>query len=231
MTRRSHSQQRATRSPQRRTQRPWRGLAIWFGAFLAVALVLYATRTPILQWIGRELVRADAMESSDAIIVLSGGEGDRELEAADLFAAHAAPLIVLTTERDSAALPELLRRKVKVERAVERQRRYLKELGVPESAIVVLEDQAKSTVEEASIVAAWIKTRQIRQVIIVSSSFHTRRAGYIFEWMLRGTGVVVRMRPAAQDRYKPDTWWTDRNTLLAGLVEWQKTIYYRLRYW
>jgi uncharacterized SAM-binding protein YcdF (DUF218 family) len=176
-------------------------------------------------------VRADAIEPSDAIIELSGGEGDRDLETADLFLARAAPLVVLTTERASAALPELLRRNVKVERPVEQRRRYLREMGVPDSAIVVLTDQAKSTVDEASIVTAWIKTRQIRRVIIVSSSFHTRRAGHIFEWMLRGTGVIVRVRPAAHDRYKPDSWWTDRNTLLTGFVEWQKMIYYRLRYW
>jgi uncharacterized SAM-binding protein YcdF (DUF218 family) len=176
-------------------------------------------------------VRADKIEPSDAIIELSGGEGDRDLETADLFAAHAAPIVVLTTERESAALPELLRRGVRVERPHAQRRRYLKELGVPESAIVVLPEQARSTYDEAVLVSAWIKSRQIRSVIVVSSAYHTRRAGYIFERMLRGTGVTVRMRPAAFDRYKPDEWWTDRNTLLWGLFEWQKTIYYRLRYW
>jgi uncharacterized SAM-binding protein YcdF (DUF218 family) len=51
---------------------------------------------------------------------------------------------------------------VKVERGVEQRRRYLKELGVPESAIVVLDGQVKSTVDEAVIVAAWIKTLKPR---------------------------------------------------------------------
>ena len=225
------SRYRGARNSGRRTRRPWRRFALWLVAFVVVALILYAVSTPVLQWMGRELVRADVIETSDAIVELSGGEGDRDIEAADLFIAHAAPLVVLTTERDDVALPELLKRGVKVERPVDQRERYLKEMGVPDSAIVVLSDQASSTVDEASIVAAWIKTRQIHSVLIVSSAFHTRRAGHIFEWMLRGTGVVVRMRPATQDRFKAESWWTDRNTLLWGLVEWQKTIYYRLRYW
>lgn len=229
MTHRSDSRQHDPRSQQPHTRRPWRRPWLWLGALAVAALVLPAVGKPILRWSGRQLVRADPIEPSDAIVELAGGEGDREIEAADLFAARWAPLVVLTTERDDP-LPELLRRGVKVERAVERRQRYLEELGVPASAIVVLTDQTNSTAEEASVVAAWIKTRQIRGVIIVSSSYHTSRAGHVFEQTLRGTGVVVRMRPAAQDRFRTDSWWTDRQTLLAGLAEWQKTIYYRLKY-
>ncbi|MEI6670242.1 MAG: YdcF family protein, partial [Acidobacteriota bacterium] len=222
------------RSPRHSQPKPrkWLRRFLWLsGGMLFVVVALYAASTPILQWIGRELVRSDAIEPSDAIVELSGGEGDRDLEAADLYKSKTAPVIVLTTERDDAGLPELTRRGVRVERGIDQRRRYLKEMGVPDSAIIVLNDQAKSTVDEAAIVSAWIKSHPIRRVTIVTSAYHTRRAGHIFEWMLRGTGVVVQTRPATFDRFTPDSWWTDRNTLLWGLTEWQKTIYYRIRYW
>jgi uncharacterized SAM-binding protein YcdF (DUF218 family) len=218
-------------APRRRDHRPWRRLRWMLLGCASVVAVFYLASTPILKWIGATLVRADAVEASDAIVQLAGGEGDRELETAAMFASRAAPIVVLTTGRDDPAVPELRRRNVKVERYIERSRRYLQELGVPAAAIIVLPELATSTADEANIVSAWIKTRNIKSLIIVTSAFHTRRAGYIFERTLRGTGVVIRTHPTTFDRYKPDSWWTDRNTLQTGLIEWQKTLYYRLRYW
>jgi len=199
-------------------------------ALATLAALAYLLRVPALQWIGLQLVRSDLVETSDAIVVLSGSMGERELEAADLYAAKVAPIVVLTTERDPKVLPELLRRNVRVERGVDWRRRVLRELGVPDSAMVVLPDEARSTFDEARYFAAWNKTHPTKSILVVTSVFHTRRAGYIFERELRDAGVKVRVRPVSTDRFDPNTWWQDRNTLLEGLVEWQKTIFYRLRY-
>lgn len=203
---------------------------MWIGAFALIALLLYVVRVPILRWIGHQLVRSDVVETSDAIVILSGANGERELEAADLYAARVAPLVVITTERESKALPELQRRRVHVEGYVDRRHRLLRELGVPESAIIVLPETVLSTRDEADAFVAWTQAHPVRRVLLVTSVFHTRRGAYIFERALRDAGVIVRVHPATLDRYDPNSWWQDRTTLLEGLVEWQKTIFYRLRY-
>lgn len=206
-------------------------LAGYVGLFLLIALVLYAERVSVLRWIGHQLVRSDSIQPSDAIVVLAGINGERELEAADLYAAKAAPLVVLTTEQEPKTIPELRRRGVRVERTVERERRYLTELGVPPSAIIVLADPVQSTEDEAMRVAEWSRTHRVRSLIVVTSWYHTRRAGRVFEWALRGLGVVVRVRPVTFTLNDADHWWMDRDALRASLFEWQKVIFYRLRYW
>ena len=209
----------------------WRRAAQWAAGGLLVLVAIYAVRVPVLQWAGRQIVRNDEMVPSDALIVLGGGEPDREIAAADLFAAKIAPLVILATEREFNAVPELLRRGVRVERPVDQRRRYLREMGVPDAAIVTLPGAEKSTIDEARTLAAWVQKHPIRSLVVVTSTFHSRRAGFIFEWALRGSATAVRVKASAFNRYDPDHWWTDRVTFLAGVVEWQKTIYYRLRYW
>ena len=219
-----------SRAARTRGRHVWRAVSIAIATFALLLLAIYVVRAPILRWIGHQLVRSDLVETSDAIVVLSGGDEDREIEAADLYAAKAAPLMIITTARESKALPELVRRGVRVEREVDVRRRYLRELGVPDSAIVLLPQEAKSTFDEATYFAVWNKAHPVKSILLVTSVFHTRRAAFIFERALAGTGVVVRARPSTLDRFDPNTWWQDRNTLLEGLVEWQKTIFYRMRY-
>ncbi len=215
----------------RRRLRPWLvGLAALFGVLLVCVSVAYLARARVLTWVGSQLVHADPLEPADALVVLGGGVSDRVIEAADLYLADYAPLVVLTRPPEPSGLSVLKRRGVKVESTIERQLRYFRELGVPESGVTVLSETVISTDQEASLVARWAQKRDLQSLIIVTSRFHTGRSHFIFDRMFRDTGITIRIHPSRFKRFDPESWWQSRQRLREGLFEFQKLIFYRLRY-
>ena len=158
------------------------------------------------------------------------GLSDRLIEAADLYLADYAPLAVLTRPPEPSGLMALKRRGVKVESTMERQLRYFRELGVPASAVTVLSETVTSTDQEASLVARWAQNRDVQSLIIVTSRFHTGRSHFIFDRRFRDTGITLRIHPSRFRRFDPESWWHNRERLREGVFEFQKLIFYRLRY-
>ena len=67
-----------------------------------------------------------------------------------------------------------------------------------------------------------------RRVIIVTSKYHTRRAGFAFRRGLAGTGAEVIMRASRYDPSDPARWWRYRPDFRFAASEFQKLIAYRL---
>lgn len=214
-----------------RRLRPWLvGLAAVCGVLLVCVSVVYLARARLLTWVGSQLVHADPLEPADALVVLGGGLSDRLIEAADLYLADYAPLVVLTRPPEPSGLIALKRRGVNVELTMERQLRYLRELGVPASGVTVLSETVISTDQEASLVARWAQSRDVQSLIIVTSRFHTGRSHFIFDRKFRDTEITIRIHPSRFKRFDPESWWQSRQRLREGLFEFQKLIFYRLRY-
>ncbi|MBI4265887.1 MAG: hypothetical protein HY657_16040 [Acidobacteria bacterium] len=112
-------------------------------ALVGVGLVLYALSAPLLTFMGEQLIHADPPERVDALIVLAPA-WDRILEAAELYHAGYAPVVLVTREWREPAEQLLLDRGL-VESGEERRRQVLRALGVPLEAIVVLDDFVAST--------------------------------------------------------------------------------------
>jgi uncharacterized SAM-binding protein YcdF (DUF218 family) len=169
---------------------------------------------------------------ADAIVVLAGGTPQRELEAADLYAAGYAPRVVLTVERDSPAGKLLRKRGISFETPTDLKRRILRSLGVPDTAITLLDGtRATSTRMEGELVRDWIAANSVRRIIVVTSAYHTARASLTFSRALRDERVEVIVRPASYEPFQPDRWWTDREQLKNGIVEIQKLMFYYVAYW
>lgn len=201
-------------------------------ALVAIGLggATFLARVSILRAIGHQLVHADPVASSDAILVLAGGRFDRELEAADLYRRRLAPVVLMTREPEGQVVGLLRERGVHVESVFEFRQRILEELGVPRASIAVLDGVVRSTQDEASGARQWAARHGVESLLVVTSSFHTARARRVFLNAFRGTGVTVRFVPAAASDFDPDTWWTDRVALREGLFEWQKALFYRVWY-
>ena len=214
-----------------RRLRPWLvGFAALFGVLLVCVSVAYLARARVLTWVGSQLVHADPLEPADALVVLGGGLSDRLIEAADLYLADYAPLVVLTRPPEPSGVMALKRRGVKVESTMERQLRYFREIGVPASAVTALSETVTSTDQEASLVARWAQNRDVQSLIIVTSRFHTGRSHFIFDRRFRDTGITIRIHPSRFKRFDPESWWRNRDRLREGVFEFQKLIFYRLRY-
>ena len=71
-------------------------------------------------------------------------------------------------------------------------RAFMRDLGVPETAML-LEEQSVNTRQNAQFIAALMRERDITQIVLVTSALHMRRSVLLFE--AQGLKVI----PAATD--------------------------------
>jgi len=168
--------------------------------FAAFLFGLYLFRVPLLQAAGHFWVVDDAPGPADAILVLGDDnlQGDRVTRAAELYRAHWAPRIVASGRplRPYLSVPDLMRRD-------------LMERGVPESAIVAFPRPVGNTREEAEGLRRLAVEKGWRHVLIVTSSYHTRRARFIF-YRVWPRDYEFRMIAAHDSDFDPDSWWRTR---------------------
>jgi len=100
---------------------------------------------------------------ADVVVVLGGGSRDRPARAAELFKEHSAPRILVSGRGDCKIY-----------------RRVLLEAGVPSRAIQ-MEDQSRTSKENAMFAVQLLRRQGARQVILVTSWYHSRRALACFE--------------------------------------------------
>jgi uncharacterized SAM-binding protein YcdF (DUF218 family) len=100
---------------------------------------------------------------ADMMVVLGGGSHDRPERAAELFKERMAPRILVSGLGDCAIY-----------------RRSLIQAGVPSQAIL-MEDQSRTTRENAILAVNLLRHQGARHVIIVTSWYHSRRALACFE--------------------------------------------------
>jgi uncharacterized SAM-binding protein YcdF (DUF218 family) len=112
-----------------------------------------------------------------------GAAADRMWHASRLYKAGKAPLVVLS---GGLAFEEGL-----VSEAAS-MRAFMRDLGVPETAML-LEEQSVNTRQNAQFIAALMRERDITQIVLVTSALHMRRSVLLFE--AQGLKVI----PAATD--------------------------------
>ena len=214
----------------RRVRRWLVTLAVLMAGVAVFGFVAYQLRAPILTWAGGWLYHADPIEPADAIVALAGGNLDREIEAADLYAAGYAPTVVLTRAQEPPVIAELQARGLDVTTEIESRLEWLASLGVAREAVTVLQPLVESTQGEAELLAEWADSHDLERLIVVTSGFHTGRTRLIFDRVFAKRPVQVLIQPSTASAFSQDTWWHTRGDLREGLVELQKQLYYRLMY-
>lgn len=175
--------------------------------------------------LGAWLVVDEPLQKADAIFVLGGTRYERPMEAASLYLDGWAPRITLMRQISDAGEVELQRRGIQYMREVDEQIEVLGRLGVPPSAITVL-DEANSTAEEADTLHSIAIRERWQRVILVTSKQHTRRARLVTRRRMAGTGVEIIVRYSRIDDSDPEHWWRDRSTLRFTLFETQRLFGY-----
>jgi DUF218 domain len=172
--------------------------------FACFVFVIYLARHPLLRLAGGFWIVDDGPAYSDAIVILGDDNygGDRAERAAELFKAGWAPRVVASGRflRPYASIAEL-------------EEHDLKDDGVPQDAIIRFEHRANNTKEEAADLRQLIQQRGWKRILLVTSSYHTRRSRYICARTFPA-GTVLRVVPARDSEYDPDHWWETRRGLV-----------------
>lgn len=190
-----------------------RSRRLWPGVFITIllALLLVVLRTQILGAFGAYLVRADSPQKADAALVLAGDEwGNRILTAAQLARDGYVPKVLVSGPDGSYGNYEC---DLAIPFAVKH--------GYPASYFVHVEHQGRSTLLEAKAVLIEIRRMGIKRLVVVTSDFHTRRAGLIFRKLAPDLQILVVAAP--DGNFTADGWWHNREGRKTFLLEWTKT--------
>ncbi|MEN6410206.1 MAG: YdcF family protein, partial [Anaerolineaceae bacterium] len=172
-----------------------RGLLTAGGFLMLAALAALALRAA-----GAFLIVADPLQPVDAVAVLSGGSPERIQTAAGYFRSQEAEIFIITdTGERIPTVPQSV-----AQMAVS----AAEDEGVPGGKIVVTEEDADSTADEADAVREALLQRNKDSVLVVTDPYHTRRTRMIFRREFRGSGFEVIVRPVSGSDYRSDRWWT-----------------------
>jgi uncharacterized SAM-binding protein YcdF (DUF218 family) len=185
---------------------PERGGALISLIILVVVVVLcaivYWARHPIMRFAAESWVIDEPAAHADALLLLGDDNfyADRATRAAEMIRHGIAPVVVASGRRlrPSAGVAEL-------------QEHDLIERGVPKDKIIRFPHDADSTVEEAVALARLCAERHFRNVIVVTSNYHARRARYIFAKVFP-PGITVSVAGAHDGDFDPDRWWEKRKS-------------------
>jgi uncharacterized SAM-binding protein YcdF (DUF218 family) len=208
-----------SRGRSRAASRAWR---------LSAAILLL---WPFVGWCAaRGLVTRGEVGRTDALVVLSGSAAyaERAAEAARLYREGRAPLVLLTDDGVSAGWSEAEQRNP---RFVELAAMELQRGGVPTDSIRVLHARPTNTYDEATAVRAYADASGLRSLLVVTSSYHSRRALWTWRRVLRGSGVEFGLEPAEGGRTPGAwSWWLSAAGWREVAGEYVKMIYYAVRY-
>jgi uncharacterized SAM-binding protein YcdF (DUF218 family) len=166
--------------------------------------------------LGGILVIADRLQSSDAIVVLSGGDNERVKYAANLYRNGYGRYLILTeTGISYPGNP-----KPATARAID----LAIDQGVPEELILTPEAVVNSTADEAQIVKNTAVASDFTSLIVVTDPYHTFRTRLIFQWIFRGSGIKIMVHPTSAHWYDSMNWFLSLNGWRTTLSEYIKTV-------
>ncbi len=182
--------------------------------FLSVAVlmaVLIIQWQAVLSFLGSGLVDSEAPQPSDLILVLGGDFwGPRVVKAAELGRAGYAPLVLISSPPYWGRPEGLL--------AVD----FLVKRGYPRGMFDIFPHTAPSTIAEATVLAGELSRRQAKRVLLVTSSYHSRRAAIVFRLFCPGIHFISV--PATDLNYDLRGWWKSRAARQIFFSEWVKII-------
>lgn len=195
------------------------------GAVLLAAIMLFDfARVSILREIGSFLIVEDTLEPAAAIVALGGQPPFREMEAARLYHAGWAPLVIIVPGARSDERKALENLGLVAGENWELNRKVLIRQGVPASAILVPKDEAEGTLEELQAVIRSLRAKDV-PVILVTSKFHTRRTRLVWDYVTEGRSRGI-VRATREDPFDPTRWWRERRFVLSVVREYLGLINY-----
>ena len=166
----------------------------------------------VLSGMASFLVKAEDPAKADIVVVLAGdSNGNRVLKAAELVRKGFAPRALVSgpymhyhNHESELAIPFAVKH------------------GYPAEYFVPFPNYVTSTRAESRAVVKYLRYMAIRRYLLVTSDYHTRRAGKLFR--KAGPDLEVRVIAAPDADFRADGWWKTRQGRKQFFFEWAKTV-------
>ena len=107
----------------------------------------------------------------------------------------------------------------------------LQRLGVDRARVIVVPIVESNTYGEALAVRDLARRLQFRRILIVTSTYHTRRALATFRRVLASSGITLGVQPADVSAYAhPSSWWAWPYDRWYVAYEWSALVWYRVHH-
>lgn len=186
---------------------------------LGIIISIILSYSAILALIGSFLVVQDELKKADAIIVInSDRNGTRVAQGVSLYKNGYADKLIfsgcqIAWQTNDA---DIMKKQALV-------------LEVPEKAIL-LDRNGYTTFDNARNTLKIMKENHLNSAILVTSSYHTRRAMWIFKKVFKASGVKLSVLPARDSEFNPGDWWRREKDAKLVFNEYTKLIWYALKY-
>jgi len=145
------------------------------------------------------LIVEDQVEPVDAIVVLSGDEGDRVNEAIKWYKnGYGENLVITKTHTEYIGEGQTYSEKLQ---------RMAIDAGVPADSIYITDGESSSTVEEAQAVKILANQRNIHSILVITAPYHTRRTLIIFNDEYKDMDMKIIVHPVQDSWYRPINWY------------------------
>jgi uncharacterized SAM-binding protein YcdF (DUF218 family) len=195
-----------------------RSFAFKFSLILLIVAALVGVSAPLwLPAMGAALVHNDGPAKADLAVVLGGDfNGDRILKAAELVRQGYVPAALISGPAGFFGQHEC-------DFAIN----YAVRAGNPATWFIPYPAEVHSTRDEARVILADLHHRgDIHRILLVTSNYHTGRAGRIFRAAEQklGGGIDIRVVAVPDRNFRPDSWWTSREGQKVAFGEWLKVV-------
>lgn len=191
-------------------------------SFLLALMIIIILYISACRNVGKWLVKSDKNPEGDVMVVLMGSISDRVLQAADLYQEGRADKVIMVETGKPEVASILEERGTSILSKTGQSLKAGISLGIPADSIIVLGSGSSSTQMEASVIRDYvIQTPSIDTLILVTSSFHTRRASMIFKSAFRKAGreVYISTSPSKYSSFEGDAWWKSKEGIETVLLE------------
>jgi uncharacterized SAM-binding protein YcdF (DUF218 family) len=187
-------------------------------AFVA-AVLLTALAAFALMRAGTFLTLGDPPQKADAIVVIGGRLPFRAMGAGALYKQGLAPEVWLTMGNRNAAEIELERLDVQATPEHVYSQAVLERLGVPRRVIKVIPGHNNNTATEVRTISRYARERRVRRIILVTSSYHSRRVKTLWESLAGGSPEAL-VSYTTTEPFNPKRWYADTADAWTVSREW-----------
>ncbi|MEE9164929.1 MAG: YdcF family protein [Nitrospinota bacterium] len=171
----------------------------WILSFFLFFLTFFLLFSPFsLTLIGKLLIKSDPLSKADIIIVLAGEQGERVQYGVELYKQGYADKILFS----GGSIVDFPGGEKITWAGLMKD--YATLLGVPENAII-LQDESRSTQEDALFSSRLLQDQNFYSVILVTSPYHSRRAYLMFKQVFKG--IEIHSAPVVNSWYDANSWW------------------------
>ncbi len=195
---------------------------------IGICVLAYLVHPIVLHSVGAYLVVEDVLEPASAIVVLGGSAPLRALEAARLYKDGWAPRIILNQPQREENFYAFSSLGIDFVEQHEYNREALLHSGVPEDAIMVIEEEVENTLAELRAVLHSLYPPKETTLIIVTSNYHTRRTAAIWNHLTDGQVKGLIRWSRSDPSFDTTTWWKNRRSIRFLVNEYMGLINYWL---